>query len=57
MTDQQQMISDNRDYVTVVEEVSTTGFLISLLVIFKGKKMSVKWGEGSGPKGKLVLDL
>ena len=51
------MISDNRDYVTVVEEVSTTDFLISLLVIFKGKEMSVKWGEGSGPKGKLVLDL
>ncbi len=41
LTDQQQMISDNRDYVTVVEEVSTTGFLISLLVIFKNKKMSV----------------
>ncbi len=43
--------------MTVVEEVSTTDFLISLLVIFKDKKMSVKWGEGSGPKGKLVLDL
>ncbi len=51
------MISDNRDYVTVVEEVFTTGFLISLLVIFKNKKMSVKCGEGSGFKGKLVLDL
>ena len=57
LTDWQWIISDNRDYVTVVEEVSTTGFLISLLVIFKDKKMSVKWGEGSGPKGKLVLDL
>ncbi len=57
LTDWQQTVSDNRDYVTVVEEVSTTGFLISLLVIFKDKKMSVKWGEESGPKGKLVLDL
>ncbi len=57
LTDWQQTISDNRDYVTVVEEVSTTGFLISLLVIFKNKKMSVKWGEESGFKDKLVLDL
>ncbi len=57
LTDWQWMISDNRDYVTVVEEVSTTGFLISLLVIFKNKKMFVKWGEESGFKGKLVLDL
>ncbi len=57
LTDQQWMISDNRVYVTVVEGVSTTGFLISLLMIFKNKKMSVKWGEGSGFKGKLVLDL
>jgi hypothetical protein len=43
LTDWQQTVSDNRDYVTVVEEVSTTGFLISSLVIFKNKKMSVKW--------------
>ncbi len=57
LTNWQWTVSDNRDYVTVVEEVSTTGFLISLLVIFKNKKMFVKWGEESGPKGKLVLDL
>ncbi len=57
LTDQQWTISDNRDYVTVVEEVSTTDFLISSLVIFKNKKMSVKWGEGSDSKDKLVLDL
>jgi len=57
LTDWQQTVSDNRDYVTVVEEVFTTDFLISLLMIFKNKKMSVKWGEGSGSKDKLVLDL
>lgn len=40
--DRQRTVRGNRDYATVVEGVSTTGFLGPSLVIFKGKEMSVE---------------
>ena len=51
-TDRQRRTAGNRDFVTVVETVSTREVLDAPMVIFKAKRQAVEWAEGKIPTGK-----